>query len=93
MERLRWRSQHWYTAEMIADEGAVWAETVAWHAENAARDAQLQGATTGAGLQPGETFRFVLRLDMHALTPEDVALCAIHEAAERERAEADDGDC
>ncbi len=56
----------------------------------------LHSATMGEGLQPGETFRFVLRLDMHALTPEDVEEWAIYEAAERERAAealADDGDC
>ncbi len=99
MERLRWRSQHWYTAEQIAELGDDWPSQVEWHAEGAARLAMLHGATTGTGLQPGETtFRFVLRLDMHALTPEDVEYLAISDAAWEERVahafdDDDDGDC
>lgn len=93
MERLRWRAQYWYTAAEIAELGDDWSRLVAWHAQNAARGAMLHGATTGEGLQPGETFRFVLRLDMHALTPEDVEYLAICEAADRERAEAVEAQC
>lgn len=93
MERLRWRAQWWYTAEEIAACGDAWPKLVGGHAEGCAIAAEYHKATQGEGLQPGETFRFVLRLDMHALTPEDVELLALYDAAERERLETDDGDC